>query len=62
MRLQVASPSIMTTTTSPPTEPGVNRELAERYDSVGYAAQANALSHPTHIATVATLLGLAGFL
>ena len=49
----------MTTTTSPPTEPGVNRELAERYDSVAYAAQANALSHPTHLATVATLLGLA---
>ena len=37
----------------------VNRELAQKYDSVAYAAQANAQSHPVHLATVATLLGLA---
>ncbi len=34
------------------------RELAHKYDAVAYAAQANAQSHPTHLATVATLLGL----
>jgi protein-L-isoaspartate O-methyltransferase len=37
----------------------VNRDLAQKYDTVAYAAQANAQSHPTHLATVATLLGLA---
>lgn len=36
----------------------VNRDLAHKYDTVAYAAQANAQSHPTHLATVATLLGL----
>jgi len=42
-------------------EPGrdANRELAQKYDTIAYAAQANAQSHPTHLATVATLLGLA---
>jgi 2-polyprenyl-3-methyl-5-hydroxy-6-metoxy-1,4-benzoquinol methylase len=35
-----------------------NRELARKYDAIPYAAQANAQSHPTHLATVATLLGL----
>lgn len=35
-----------------------NHELARRYDAIAYAAQANPLSHPTHLATVATLLGL----
>ncbi|MFO1312707.1 MAG: class I SAM-dependent methyltransferase [Burkholderiales bacterium] len=37
----------------------VNRDLARKYDTVAYAAQANPQSHPTHLATVATLLGLA---
>ena len=37
---------------------GINRELARNYDEVAYAAQANALWHPGHLATVATLLGL----
>jgi SAM-dependent methyltransferase len=37
----------------------VNRDLANKYDTVAYAAQANPQSHPTHLATVATLLGLA---
>ena len=37
----------------------VNRNLAQKYDAVAYAAQANAQSHPTHLATVASLLGLA---
>jgi len=36
----------------------VNLDLAQKYDTVAYAAQANAQSHPTHLATVATLLGL----
>ncbi|MEO8751394.1 MAG: class I SAM-dependent methyltransferase [Casimicrobiaceae bacterium] len=37
----------------------VNRELERKYEAVAYAAQANALSHPRHLATVATLFGLA---
>ncbi|MFO1396807.1 MAG: class I SAM-dependent methyltransferase [Burkholderiales bacterium] len=37
---------------------GDPQDLARRYDTVAYAAQANALSHPRHLATVATLLGL----
>jgi tRNA G46 methylase TrmB len=37
----------------------VNRELERKYDAVAYAAQSNALSHPGHLATVATLFGLA---
>lgn len=37
----------------------INRDLARKYDTVAYAAQANPQSHPTHLATVATLLGLA---
>ena len=36
-----------------------NPDLARKYDAVAYAAQANALSHPRHLATVATLFGLA---
>jgi protein-L-isoaspartate O-methyltransferase len=36
----------------------VNRDLAQKYDTVPYAAQANPQSHPRHLATVATLLGL----
>lgn len=36
----------------------VNRDLAQKYDTVAYAAQANPQSHPRHLATVATLLGL----
>jgi SAM-dependent methyltransferase len=36
----------------------VNRDLAQKYDTVAYAAQANRQTHPTHLATVATLLGL----
>lgn len=36
----------------------VNRGLARKYDAIAYAAQANALSHPGHLATVATLMGL----
>jgi len=35
------------------------RELARKYDAVAYASRANALSHPRHLATVATLFGLA---
>src|SRR4029453_13288727 len=37
----------------------VNQELARKYEAVAYAAQSNALSHPRHLATVATLFGLA---
>ena len=33
--------------------------LAEKYDVVPYEAQSNALSHPDHMAVVATLFGLA---
>ena len=33
-------------------------DLARKYDTIPYAAQSNALSHPTHLATVGTLLGL----
>ena len=33
--------------------------IARRYDAIPYAAQSNALSHPAHLATVATLFGLA---
>jgi SAM-dependent methyltransferase len=43
---------------SPASDDTVNRELAQKYDTIAYAAQANPLSHPTHLATVATLLGL----
>ena len=51
-------------TASPPFSPTVgdavvNRELERKYDAVAYAAQSNALSHPGHLATVATLFGLA---
>jgi len=37
----------------------VNQELERKYEAVAYAAQSNALSHPRHLATVATLFGLA---
>lgn len=40
-------------------EHDANRELAQKYDTIAYAAQANPQSHPAHLATVATLLGLA---
>src|SRR5438034_9752504 len=33
--------------------------LAEKYDAVPYETQSNALSHPNHMAVVATLFGLA---
>jgi len=36
----------------------VNQELERKYAAVAYAAQSNALSHPRHLATVATLFGL----
>ena len=42
----------------PASDDGVNRELARKYDALAYAAQAHPLSHPGHLATVATLLGL----
>ena len=35
-----------------------NADLARKYDTVAYAAQSNALSHPGHLATVATLFGM----
>jgi len=35
-----------------------NSEIARKYDALPYAAQSNALSHPRHLATVATLFGL----
>jgi len=35
-----------------------NSDLARKYDTVAYAAQSNALSHPRHLATVATLFGM----
>ena len=35
-----------------------NAALVEKYDAIGYAAQSNALSHPDHMAVVATLFGL----
>ena len=50
-----AVPRLQSTT---PMSDDVNRDLAQKYDTVAYAAQANAQSHPTHLATVATLLGL----
>lgn len=45
--------------TAPLAFSGDPQDLARRYDTIAYAAQANALSHPRHLATVATLLGLA---
>ena len=33
-------------------------DIARKYDTVAYAAQSNALSHPIHMATVAVLFGL----
>src|SRR5437870_4509272 len=33
--------------------------LAEKYDAIPYEAKSNALSHPDHMAVVATLFGLA---
>ena len=38
--------------------PESNEALVEKYDAVGYAARANALSHPDHLAAVASLHGL----
>jgi 2-polyprenyl-3-methyl-5-hydroxy-6-metoxy-1,4-benzoquinol methylase/methyltransferase-like protein len=38
---------------------GSNQILAQRYDAVAYASRSNALTHPGHLATVATLFGLA---
>lgn len=35
-----------------------NAALVEKYDAIAYAANANALSHPDHMAVVATLFGL----
>src|SRR5579862_7914109 len=35
-----------------------NAALAEKYDAIAYGAQANALSHPSHLASIATLFGL----
>ena len=49
----------MTTLSSRGAGETINRDLEQRYDTVAYAAQANPQSHPTHLATVATLLGLA---
>lgn len=37
----------------------VTRELAGKYDTIAYAAKANAQSHPVRLATVARLLGIA---
>ncbi|MBA3504971.1 MAG: methyltransferase regulatory domain-containing protein [Betaproteobacteria bacterium] len=34
-------------------------DLAEKYDTVAYVGQPNPLTHPAHLATVATLFGLA---
>ncbi len=34
------------------------QDLARKYDAIAYAAQAHALSHPRHLATVATLFGM----
>lgn len=39
-------------------DPAGNRELERKYDTIAYAAQSNALSHPRHLATVATLFGV----
>ncbi len=36
-----------------------NQQLARKYDAVAYATQSNALSHPSHLGTVARLHGLA---
>jgi SAM-dependent methyltransferase len=36
-----------------------NTALVEKYDAVAYEGQSNALSHPDHMAVVATLFGLA---
>jgi len=38
--------------------PTSNATLMRKYDAVAYAAKSNALSHPDHIAVVATLFGL----
>ncbi len=35
-----------------------SNEIARKYDTIAYAAQSNAQSHPAHLATVAQLLGL----
>ncbi|MEO6564409.1 MAG: class I SAM-dependent methyltransferase [Casimicrobiaceae bacterium] len=37
--------------------PDAAAELARRYDTIAYAAQAHAQTHPAHLAMVATLLG-----
>ena len=39
----------------PPSNPGP--DLALKYDTIAYAAQANALTQPSHLATIAILLG-----
>ena len=36
-----------------------NRAIANKYDTLAYAARANAQSHPDRLATVARLLGIA---
>src|SRR5438874_798076 len=38
--------------------PTSNAALMRKYDAVAYAAKSNALSHPDHMAVVATLFGL----
>jgi len=39
-------------------DPTSNEALAEKYDAIAYGAQANAFSHPSHLASMATLFGL----
>jgi SAM-dependent methyltransferase len=36
-----------------------NQILEQRYDAIAYASRSNALTHPGHLATIATLFGLA---
>src|SRR5512139_4076226 len=53
--------ALESSTIAAPMGDDVNRDLAhlaQKYDTVPYAAQANPQSHPRHLATVATLLGL----
>ena len=47
----------MSTATSTAAVPDSAAELARRYDTIAYAAQAHAQTHPAHLAMVATLLG-----
>src|SRR5207248_6077268 len=43
---------------APLNDHSVGGDIAERYDAIAYASKPTALSHPSHLATVAALFGL----